>query len=106
LWLRCRRRRAPPGEAFIYSNPTYKLLNLVAEQVTGLPVHEAIRSEVLDPAGSPSTLLLQNAETPTPQPWALPLTSDSMDVADYGTGRRNPIDLRSHIQSCRDRNGQ
>jgi D-alanyl-D-alanine carboxypeptidase len=80
----------PPGEAFVYSNPTYKLLDLAAEHVTGLPLYEAMRSEVLEPAGSPGTLLLQNAENPTPEPWALPLTSDTMDVASYGSGGALP----------------
>jgi D-alanyl-D-alanine carboxypeptidase len=81
---------SPPGEEFVYSNPTYKLLDLAANEVTGLPVHEAMRSEVLDPADSPDTLLLQNAESPTPEPWALPLASETMDITSYGTGGALP----------------
>ena len=96
----------PPGEEFIYSNPTYNLLGLVAEQVTGLPLHEAMRSEVLDPADSPSTLLVQNAANPTPEPWALPLTSLTMDVTSYGTGGALPSISEATFSLAANRNGQ
>ena len=79
-----------PGVGFIYSNPTYKMLGMAAEEVTGSSLPAVMRAEVLDPAGSPKTLLMQSAETPTPKPWALPLTSSGLDVADFGTGGALP----------------
>jgi D-alanyl-D-alanine carboxypeptidase len=79
-----------PGVGFIYSNPTYKMLGMAAEEVTGSSLPAVMRAEVLDPAGSPETLLMQSGETPTPTPWALPLTSSGLDVADFGTGGALP----------------
>ena len=58
---------ALPGAAYNYSNPTYKLLGLAAEQVTGSPLAAAMRSEVLDPANSPKSLLVQTASVIDPQ---------------------------------------
>ena len=81
---------SPPGAELNYSNPTYKLLGYAAESVTGSALYEAMRSEVLDPADSPDTILVQNADTPTPEPWALPITSGVLDVASYGAGGALP----------------
>lgn len=81
---------ALPGADYNYSNPTYKLLGLAAEQVTGSPLAEAMRSEVLDPANSPKSLLVQTAKSPTPKPWALPISSGDLTVAQYGTGGALP----------------
>jgi D-alanyl-D-alanine carboxypeptidase len=79
-----------PGAAYNYSNPTYKLLGLAAEQVTGSSLAEAMRSEVLDPAKSPKSLLVQTATSPTPKPWALPISPGDLTVAQYGTGGALP----------------
>jgi D-alanyl-D-alanine carboxypeptidase len=81
---------ALPGAAYNYSNPTYKLLGLAAEQVTGSPLAAAMRSEVLDPANSPKSLLVQTAAASTPRPWALPISSDDLTVSQYGTGGALP----------------
>ena len=81
---------AKAGLEFNYSNPTYKLLDLAAEHVTGAGLSEVIRSEVLDPAGLPATPLVQGADTPTPKPWALPTQPGDLEVAKYGTGRALP----------------
>lgn len=81
---------ASPGEQFTYSNPTYKLLNLAAESVSGAPLPVAMRSAVLDPAGSPTSLLVQSADTTTPKPWALPIVSGDLDIASYGAGGALP----------------
>lgn len=81
---------ASPGAEYNYSNPTYKLLGLVAEQVTGSSLATAMRSEVLDPAHSPKSLLMQTATSKTPKPWALPIVSGDLSVAQYGTGGALP----------------
>src|SRR6478609_4802536 len=81
---------APPGAEYNYSNPTYKLLDLVAEQVTGSSLASAMRSEVLDPAHSPTSLLVQTATSKTPKPWALPTVPGDLSVAQYGTGGALP----------------
>ena len=41
----------PAGEHFWYSNDAYKLVGLVLERVTGLPIHELLRERVLEPLG-------------------------------------------------------
>jgi D-alanyl-D-alanine carboxypeptidase len=81
---------AKPGVEYNYSNPTYKLLGMAAEHVTGATLAEAMRSEVLDPAGAGPTLLVQGADTPTPEPWALPTEPGAIELADYGTGGALP----------------
>ena len=43
--------RFPPGEAFHYSNLGFTLLQLLIEQVSGLPFDEFMRDEVLEPLG-------------------------------------------------------
>jgi CubicO group peptidase (beta-lactamase class C family) len=43
--------RAPPGEAWAYSNSGYVLLAAVIEAVTGAPWHEAVELRVAGPAG-------------------------------------------------------
>ena len=81
---------ASPGSEFIYSNPTYKLLGLAAESVSGSPLSTAMRSAVLDPAGSPESLLVQSADMATPKPWALPIVPGDLDIASYGAGGALP----------------
>ena len=81
---------ASPGAEYNYSNPTYKLLDLAAEKVTGSSLASVMRSEVLDPAHSPMSLLVQTSMSKTPKPWALPITSDALDVAQYGQGGALP----------------
>jgi hypothetical protein len=49
-----------------------------------------MRSEVLDPAHSPKSLLVQTATSKTPKPWALPTAPDDLSVAQYGTGGALP----------------
>ena len=81
---------AKAGIEFNYSNPTYKLLDLAAEHVTGGGLAEAIRFEVLDPAGLPATPIVQGADRPTPGPWVLPTQPGDLEVAKYGTGGALP----------------
>lgn len=44
-----------PGTDFYYSNSNYVLLGLIAESVTGNPVHEELRSRVWSPLGMNNT---------------------------------------------------
>jgi len=50
-----RKPLSPPGKAWHYSNTNYLLLGLIAEQVTGKPYAELIRSRLLDPTGLGAT---------------------------------------------------
>lgn len=46
-----------PGERFFYSDTGYVILGLVAESVYGMPFHEALKEQVLTPAGMKDTLV-------------------------------------------------
>ena len=80
---------SPPGAELNYSNPTYKLLGYAAEYVTGSCPRRCVRRFLIPPS-LPDTILVQNADTPTPEPWALPITSGVLDVASYGAGGALP----------------
>ncbi|WP_158437728.1 serine hydrolase domain-containing protein [Naasia lichenicola] len=80
----------PAGREYIHSDPTYTMLGLAVETVTGLPLAEAIRTSLLDPAGSSSSLLLQGTATPTPRPWALPISGTDEPIATFGAGAALP----------------
>jgi CubicO group peptidase (beta-lactamase class C family) len=41
----------PPGQRYSYSNTGYVILSMVVEQVTGLPYHEFLTSQMLIPLG-------------------------------------------------------
>ncbi len=45
-----------PGEHFWYSNDGYKLVGAILEHVVGQPVHEIVRSRVLEPLGMSSSV--------------------------------------------------
>ncbi|MEU6314486.1 serine hydrolase domain-containing protein, partial [Streptomyces sp. NPDC047014] len=55
-----------PGAQFEYSNTNLILLGLVIEKVTGRPLHEVVRREVLEPAGLRRTAFPTGAEMPDP----------------------------------------
>lgn len=46
---------AEPDTTFAYSNTNYVLLQLVLENASGLPLHELIRTRILDPLGLENT---------------------------------------------------
>ncbi|MFD9307775.1 serine hydrolase domain-containing protein [Streptomyces sp. NPDC060048] len=50
-----------PGAEFDYSNTNLILLGLVIEKVTGRPLHEVIKQDVLEPAGLRSTIFPTSA---------------------------------------------
>lgn len=55
-----------PGARFQYSNTNIILLGLVVEKVGGLPLHEFIQRNVLEPAGLRHTVLPTGAAFPNP----------------------------------------
>lgn len=55
-----------PGAQFDYCNTNLILLGLVVEKVTGRPLHEVIKQDVLKPAGLHRTLFPTDAEIPDP----------------------------------------
>ncbi|MGW0392681.1 serine hydrolase domain-containing protein [Streptomyces sp. NPDC003042] len=57
-----------PGEKFEYSNTNLILLGLVVEKVTGRPLADVIRQEVLEPAGLRRTFFPTGAQFPEPHP--------------------------------------
>lgn len=84
---------APVGKAggeYIYSNPTYKMLGFAVENVTGQSLGEAMRALVLDPAGSPDSLLVQTPLAPLPEPWALPTSGTQAPLEAFGVGSALP----------------
>jgi D-alanyl-D-alanine carboxypeptidase len=78
------------GGEYIYSNPTYKLLGFAAQNVLGTSLADAMRTRVLDPAGSPDTLRVQTSEAPLPEPWALPVSGAVAPVESFGVGDALP----------------
>lgn len=55
-----------PGEKFEYCNTNIILVGLVVEKVSGQPLAEYVKRNVLDPAGLEHTLFPKAAEFPTP----------------------------------------
>jgi CubicO group peptidase (beta-lactamase class C family) len=45
-----------PGDRFEYSNSGYILLAMITEQVSGMPFHEFLKANVIDPLGMTNTL--------------------------------------------------
>ncbi|MEU3430845.1 serine hydrolase domain-containing protein [Streptomyces gardneri] len=56
----------PPGEEFQYSNTNTVLLGLVVEKVGGMPLHDFIRKNVVEPAGLRHTSFPTDAAFPRP----------------------------------------
>jgi D-alanyl-D-alanine carboxypeptidase len=65
----------------------YVMLVLAIEHVTGMPLAQALRAEVLDPVGA-GRILDQGAGVPTPKPWALPTEAHlgAFRLSDLGVG--------------------
>ncbi|GAA2364305.1 serine hydrolase domain-containing protein [Nonomuraea africana] len=55
-----------PGEEFQYSNTNIVLVGLVVEQAGGLPLHDFIQKNVLEPAGLSHTVFPTDATFPNP----------------------------------------
>jgi len=56
----------PPGSAFDYSNTNTVLLGLVVERVSGQPLGEFLKQNILEPAGLRHTIFPAGAEMPSP----------------------------------------
>jgi D-alanyl-D-alanine carboxypeptidase len=76
----------PPG-ARQSALSNFVMLVLAVEHVTGSPLAEAVRTELLDPVGA-VRILVQGAGVPTPKPWALPTEAHigSFKLTDLGAG--------------------
>jgi D-alanyl-D-alanine carboxypeptidase len=76
----------PPGP-YLPAVSNYLMLVLAVEHVTGMPLAEAVRVELLDPVGA-TRILVQGAGVPTPKPWALPTEANfpGFQLADLGAG--------------------
>ncbi len=83
---------APAGTMFQHSNPTWKLLGMAAERVTGMSLASAMRTLVLDPVGA-DRILVQGTEAVTPRPWAIPTVGHTADLdpATLGEGDALPF---------------
>lgn len=85
---------APFGAAdsrYEYSNPTYKLVGVAAENASGKKLADALKALVIDPRDG-DRLLLQGRHAAPPKPWALPLEghTNGLDLARFGTGGNLP----------------
>ncbi len=76
----------PPGP-YLPAPSNYVMLALAIEHVAGMPLAEAVKSELLDPVGA-ARILVQGAGVPTPKPWALPTEANAspFKLADLGAG--------------------
>ena len=74
-----------------YSNPTYKLVGVAAENASGKKLADALKALVIDPHDG-DRLLLQGPDAAPPKPWALPLEghTSGLDLARFGTGGNLP----------------
>ena len=59
-----------PGTEWFYSNTNYVLLGLVLEQVTGKPIGELYREEIIEPLGLKNTSFPDLADSSIPEPHA------------------------------------
>lgn len=57
-----------PGAAFHYSNTNYEILGMIIEKITGLPVHEAVTREVIQPLGLTETRFPAPGDRAVPSP--------------------------------------
>ena len=82
---------ASPGASLTYSNPTYKLLVLAAERVTGTSLEDAYQDEVFSPAGIEG-MMQQGSTRSTRKPWALPIAGHEgkLELGDLGKGGMLP----------------
>jgi D-alanyl-D-alanine carboxypeptidase len=89
-----------PGGAPAYSDANYWLLGLLVEKVTGRSLAEALRADLLDPAGL-HRVAMQDAEQPTPPVGAPP------SRLRLGPPRRLPaVPVDCHYRRGRRRHGR
>lgn len=82
---------AAADSRYEYSNPTYKLVGVAAEQASGMPLADALAKLAIGSADR-DRLLLQGPKSAPPKPWALPLDghASGLDIADFGRGGTLP----------------
>ncbi len=91
----------PPGRGWYYSNTNYLLLGLVVEQVTGRPLADEIRGELLGPLGLHNTWY-QSVEPPIVVPahgYRLVRTSSKLRPIDV-TGTSEVVPFRSVVTAA------
>ena len=59
-----------PGTEWFYSNTNYVLLGLVLEKVTGKPIGDLYREQIIDPLGLENTSFPKPADSSIPEPHA------------------------------------
>ena len=76
-----------PGARFDYSNTNTVLLGVVVERVTGQPIRDYIREQILEPEGLTHTSFPVGAEFPTPHPRGYWLTPEGeiVDTSGWNT---------------------
>jgi D-alanyl-D-alanine carboxypeptidase len=78
-----------PGTEWFYSNTNYVLLGLVLEQVTGKPIGDLYREQIIEPLGLKNTSFPDQADSSIPDPHAQGYTlqgqsdGEPADVTDW-----------------------
>ena len=71
-----------PGTEWFYSNTNYVLLGLVLEQVTGKPIGELYREQIIEPLGLTNTSFPDPADSSIPEPHAQGYTLQGQSSGD------------------------
>ena len=71
-----------PGTEWFYSNTNYVLLGLVLEQVTGKPIGELYREQIIEPLGLKNTSFPDQADSSIPEPHAQGYTFQGQSSGD------------------------
>ena len=71
-----------PGTEWHYSNTNYVLLGLVLEQVTGKPIGELYREQIIEPLGLKNTSFPDQADSSIPEPHAQGYTLQGQSSGD------------------------
>ena len=85
-----------PGDDYAYSNSNYFLLADIIEQVSGVPYHEYIRTNIFEPLGMTSSGFMEEISGNPAWASALSNTEAMNDTSGFGKGRR-----RYRYQRCR-----
>ena len=77
----------PAGSPFYYCNTNYLLAGMIADEVTGIPVYDAIRQYILQPQGLNNTFMygFQQPTGPIAHSWSrVSAWGPQIDLADIG----------------------
>jgi D-alanyl-D-alanine carboxypeptidase len=78
-----------PGETFYYNNTNFTILGIVAENVTGQPLDELLKTRVFDVVGMSNTGLALDAMVP--EPFARGYGDINVEIPDDPTAAATPI---------------